>query len=119
MSTSPPPSFGGDKKPIIKDNKPNKDGQKGNNQHRDFRKPFPKKERFQGSHPDLIGCIFSAGTTRQGQTYQFTKTDERIKAIIGTKYNPHVLESLKMGTIRLPPRPTPTIQDDGMITKTD
>ena len=119
MSTNPAPSFGGDKKPAIKDNKPNKDGQKGNNLRRDFRKPFPTKKQFQGSHPDLSGCIFSSRTTRQGQVYQFIKTDERIKATIGTKYDPHVLESHKKGTIILPTTPIPMIQDHGMITKTD
>ena len=54
------PADSGDKKPTVK----NSEGGNKQQQRRDQRKQqLPKKERFNGAHPDLMGSIFSACNT--------------------------------------------------------
>ena len=121
MSANPPPADGGEKKPDTKAAEGNNANhhKKNNFQNniRNFNKSYPKKERFQGSHSDLVGCVFSAGSSRSAQAHQFRQTDLRIKAYIGQKYDPHVLESIEKGVLSLPTEPVLHVEDDGSVTK--
>ena len=105
---------GGDKKPDVKSNSSN--SSRRNQQRRDQHKQYPKKEHFQGAHPDLMGCTFTACTTRANQ-HCFTKTNERIRALIGQGFNPHVLQSIEEGKFVLPIEPMLTTQPDGTVLK--
>ena len=106
-------SDGGDNKPdVIKS-----EGAGKQQQRRYQRKQYPKKERFNGAHADLMGSVFTAASTRSNQIHQFTKTEEHIKALIGHKYDPYVLQSLEEGKVVMPVEPTATKEPDGSVTK--
>lgn len=117
MSTDNP-SIGDEKPPILK-----KDGGNDNparhNQRRDNKRNnhYPKPERFTGSHPDLIGYVFTVSTSRTAQIHQFTKTDERIRALVGQKYDPHVLQSIETGAFSCPTEPNLVVEADGSVKK--
>ena len=65
-----------------------------------------KKEKFLGADPDLQGFVFEAVGNRAQQITNFTAADTRIKAIIGQKCDPYVLESIEKMTTTLPDEPT-------------
>ena len=101
---------GGDKKPELKSEDGNNHQNNGRPRHN---KQFARKEKFMGAHPSLQGYVFTACTTRASQALQFTKTDERIKALIGSEKDHHVLMSIEKGTQCLPPEPQPVYDADG------
>lgn len=59
--------------------------------------------------------MFTSSTTRSAQVHQFTKTDEQIKALVGQKYDPYVLQSLEEGKLAVPTKPTYSRLPDGSI----
>ena len=83
--------------------------------NRDGRRTTTQK-KFQGSNADLLGHVFTTGSTRAGQIHQFSKTDEQIKSVVGQKYNPYVLRSLEAGKLVLPEEPVANADDKGHLT---
>ena len=117
MSTEIPAGGGDQKTPVVKNN----EGGSGRNNNRRERKPysFAKREKFEGATPELSGFIFTAGTNRTSQIHNFTRTDERIKALVGQKYDPYVLQSLEEIREIMPIQPAATLEADGTMSKTN
>ena len=74
------------------------------------------QKKFQGSNSNLLGHVFTTGSTCAGQINQFSKTDEQIQSVVGQKYNPYVLCSLEAGKLFLPEEPVANADDKGRIT---
>jgi hypothetical protein len=118
MSTETP-AGGGEQKPVVKNNEGNK--QHGGHRRNNNNKPpfFHKREKFEGATADLSGYIFTAGPNRTAQLHNFTRTIERVKTYIGQNFDPHVLQSIEEVKEVLPAQPTPTLEADGSMSKTN
>ena len=103
MSTETPAGCGEQKTPVVRNN----EGGPGWNHNRRDQNPYPfiKREKFEGSTAELSGFIFTAGTNRTSQIHNFTRTDEQIKALVGQKYDPYVLQSLEEVREVMPTQP--------------
>ena len=113
MSTETPAGGGDQKTPVVRNN----EGGPGWNHNRQDQNPYPfiKRGKFEGSTAELSGFIFTAGTNRTSQIHNFTRTDERIKALVGQKYDPYVLQSLEEVREVMPMQPVATLETDGTI----
>lgn len=110
MSTETP-AGGGEQKPVVKNN----EGKTGNHNRRDQRKfPGVRRDKFEGATAELSGYIFTAGTNRTNQIHNFTRTDERIRTLVGQKFDPHVLQSLEEVKAVTPTKPQLQYEADGV-----
>jgi hypothetical protein len=110
MSTETP-AGGGEQKPVVKNN----EGKTGNHNRRDqYKFPGNRKEQFEGATAELSGYIFTAGTNRTNQIHHFTRTDERIRNLVGQKFDPHVLQSLEEVKAVTPDEPQIQYEADGV-----
>jgi hypothetical protein len=109
------PAGGGEQKPVVKNNEGKQHG--GNRRNKP---PFlQKREKFEGATAELSGYIFTAGANRTAQLHNFTRTVERIKTYVGQNFDPHMLQSLEEVKEVLPTQPTPTLEADGSMSKTN